>query len=148
MVKNEDVFRGFGEGVCCAMAVFGELAPQIGLDEKTAKKIASCFGSGMGQASTCGCVTGTLMALGYKYGNDAPGQFAQRDLLFKKRQVFLQRFIQLHGSIVCKDLLQGLHPMVPEDRALIDEQGLMRTICAPMVCETCEFVHKLLDEPM
>ena len=53
----------------CAQTVFCIFADDLGLDEKTALKIASGFGGGMACAETCGAVTGSYMVIGMKHGH-------------------------------------------------------------------------------
>ena len=53
----------------CAQTVFSLFAPDLGIDEKTALKIASGFGGGMACAETCGAVTGAYMVIGLKHGH-------------------------------------------------------------------------------
>jgi len=67
-ITEEQALMGFGTGVDCSQAVFGEFAAQLGLDRDTALKIAAPFGGGMWHGETCGCVVGALMAIGLKYG--------------------------------------------------------------------------------
>ena len=50
----EKALAGFGLG--CAQHVFGEFAPQLGLDRDTALRIAALFGSGMFEGATWGPV--------------------------------------------------------------------------------------------
>ena len=112
MLKEEEVLQGFFAGVCCSMQVFGEAAREQGMDEAAARRIASCFGSGMEQAGLCGCVTGAYMALGLKYGNSAPGEVEKIALLKKKKAEFERRFAERWGSLECTKMLGGLDPRV------------------------------------
>ena len=63
MVDEKQVLDGFFSGICCSMLVFGEAAHGLGIDEVTARKIASCFGSGMEHAGLCGCVPAARAAV-------------------------------------------------------------------------------------
>ncbi|WP_083588929.1 C-GCAxxG-C-C family protein [Clostridium sp. Marseille-P3244] len=144
MLTAKDVGPGFDQGICCAMAVFGELAEDVGLDKKTAYKIASGFGSGIGYGNACGCVTGAIMALGYKYGNFEPGQLEQKEIMKEKREAFLKEYKKRFGHFNCQEHLDNLNPMDPDDRKIIDERELMYTVCPPMVAATCEIVRSLL----
>ena len=98
MLKEEEVLQGFFAGVCCSMQVFGEAAREQGFDEATARRIASCFGSGMERAGLCGCVTGAYMALGLKYGNGAPGEADKIALLKEKKAEFERRLRSAGGA--------------------------------------------------
>ena len=52
----------------CSQALLGAFAEDVGLDLKTAFKISTCFGAGMRQGGTCGCITGGLLVLGMALG--------------------------------------------------------------------------------
>ena len=57
--------RGFG----CAQSVVGAFSADCNLEEETALRIATGFGSGMGRlCEVCGALTGGFMVLGLKYG--------------------------------------------------------------------------------
>ncbi|MHC4258915.1 MAG: C-GCAxxG-C-C family protein, partial [Planctomycetota bacterium] len=62
----------FKEGLNCSQAVFSVYSEQMGLDNKTAAKIASGFGGGMRMGETCGVVTGAFMVIGLEYGSGDP----------------------------------------------------------------------------
>jgi hypothetical protein len=52
-------------GFNCAQAVFAALAPEFGLDQATAVKIAATLGGGIARTGeTCGAVTGALLTIG------------------------------------------------------------------------------------
>lgn len=146
MPTEKEVLQGFFSGVCCSMVVFGEAARGQGLDEATARRIASCFGSGMGHAGLCGCVTGAYMALGLKYGNNAPGETEKIALLKEKKAEFERRFTELWGSLECTKMLGGFDPARPEELKAAVERGLFESVCAPAVCDACAILKELDEE--
>ena len=146
MLKEEEVLQGFFAGVCCSMQVFGEAAREQGLDEAAARRIASCFGSGMEQAGLCGCVTGAYMALGLKYGNSAPSEVEKIALLKKKKAEFERRFAERWGSLECTKMLGGLNPARPDELKTAVERGLFQSVCAPAVCDACAILKELEEE--
>jgi C_GCAxxG_C_C family probable redox protein len=85
----------------CAQTVFSLFAPELGIDEKTAMKIASGFGGGMACAETCGAVTGAYMVIGMKHGHATanPDDKTRTKMLVKK---FNTKFKEAHGSLICK----------------------------------------------
>lgn len=143
-LDNEAVFANFGQGINCCMQVFSAVAEDIGITEAEARKIGAGFGGGMGLGSTCGCVTGALMAIGYKYGNCEPSQSEQMALFSSKKKAFLEAFKARFGDTLCVNLLGGLNLTVPEHKAQIGHQGLFKTICAPAVCSTVEILKEIL----
>ena len=61
----------FVEGYNCAQAVVLAFCDVTGLDEKTALRISSSFGGGMGRLrEVCGACSGMFMVAGLLYGYD------------------------------------------------------------------------------
>ena len=54
----DEVQENFNMGIICAQQVLTHFADRLGLPEETALRVASAFGSGMGRAEVCGCVSG------------------------------------------------------------------------------------------
>lgn len=77
---------------CCQAALL-PFCEECQIDEETALKIAANFGSGMRHGSTCGAVTGALMALGLA-GVDE-----------KKATALLRKFKEKNGALTCRELL-------------------------------------------
>lgn len=140
----DEAFQNFGKGINCCMQVFGAVVEELDLSVEEARRLGAGFGGGMGLGSTCGCVTGALMALGYKYGNEEPDQSGQADLFNEKKSAFLTAFTGKYGGTRCPELLGGLNPAVPEDREQIVEKGLMKSFCANAVCAAVEILRELL----
>lgn len=123
----------------CAQTVFSLFAPELGIDEKTALKIASGFGSGMACAETCGAVTGAYMVIGMKHGHSTanPDDKVRTKMLIRK---FNEEFIKKHGSLICKKLLdvdisteQGLNTA--------RESGVFQTRCPDFIKTTCKILE-------
>ncbi len=107
-------------------------AESLGLEEKTALKIAAGFGGGMGRmAETCGAVTGALMALGLKYGGATPDPQA-KETAYQRVREFAARFKASHGSLACRDLLE-CDIGTAEGRAIAAGQSLFTTRCPEFV---------------
>ena len=63
MAKSKTVAESqadFGQRIVCAQQVFAHFADRLGIAPDVAMRTASCFGSGLGRADVCGCVTGAL----------------------------------------------------------------------------------------
>lgn len=123
----------------CAQTVFSLFAPELGIDEKTALKIASGFGGGMNCAETCGAVTGAYMVIGLKYGHTTPDpdKKANTKMLVKK---FNERFIEAHGSLICKKLT-GFDISTPEGSAAANEAGVFETRCPDFIKSSCRILE-------
>ena len=129
----EEIRNRFGNGICCAMSVFGELAELMGMDKETARKIASGFCGHYEHNNFCGCVSGAKMALGLKYGPSRLGDNDKAVILKEKIKAFEEEFIAEFGSIRCPEILGGLDPSVQADRPAIIEQDLFRRTCSDAV---------------
>jgi C_GCAxxG_C_C family probable redox protein len=108
----------------CAQAVLIPFAKDAGLTEEQANALAENFGAGMRHGSTCGAVTGALMALGaLGYGED-------------KTRALLQAFREQQGDLTCARLL-----------AIGKEKGIdKKPHCDGMVFAAVELVEKILGE--
>ena len=144
-ITEEQALMGFGTGVDCSQAVFGEFADQLGLDRETALKIAAPFGGGMWHGETCGCVVGALMAIGLKYGQgEAPDQEKKQQMLAKKAQ-FEAAFTAKRGSCICKEIL-GYDLSKPEEMAKVMEENLFAKVCCKCVVEACGILAEILND--
>ena len=87
-----------GEGCNCCQAVLMSACEQFGLTKEQAYSLAAFFGGGMRCGEVCGAVTGALMALGLKYGDENNRQCG-------KSKEFLKAFEQEFGPILCREQL-------------------------------------------
>ena len=105
----------------CAQSVLMPFAKEAGLTEEQAFALAANFGSGMRHGSTCGAVTGALMALGalgYKE---------------EESRALLNSFREREGDLTCAKLL-----------AIGKEKGLeKKDHCAQMVAAAAALVEEL-----
>ena len=109
-----------------AQAVLVPFAQDAHLDEETAFKLEANFGSGMKMASTCGAITGGLMALGL-YGVEDPATITQ----------YYKQFKDAHeGMMNCADLL----------KANFEKGGAKKPHCDAMVYEAVGYVENILRE--
>jgi C_GCAxxG_C_C family probable redox protein len=124
----------------CAQTVFSLYASELGLDEKTALRIASGFGGGMTRAKTCGAVTGAYMVIGLKHGHDIsdPEKKANTKMLIQK---FNREFEKRHGSLICKKLI-GFDISKPEGSEAAGKEGVFETKCPLFLKTSCEIIEK------
>lgn len=142
-MNAEKALNGFGTGVDCSQAVFGEIATQIGLDGTLAMKIAAAFGGGMWEGETCGAVSGALMAIGLKYGQGENADPDKKNLMLEKCASFKAQFAEKYGSCICREML-GLK--IPEDMEQIMAENKFGTVCCNAVADACEIAASLLNE--
>ena len=143
MEKPLKAKKRFEQDFSCSQAVFSTLAPEMGLDEETASKIASAFGGGMSRhGEVCGAVTGALMTLGLKYGSTSPDE---EEAIREASQELMRRFKETNGSLLCKELL-GYHLIIPKEREKAKESGVFSTVCPLLVHHATELAEEILKK--
>ena len=134
MLTDEYVLQKFGEGIDCSMMVLAEFADDLGITKDEAYRTASCFGSGMLLGSVCGAVTGAFIVIGMKHGNYGLNDLAQKGIVLSKRDEFVKRFGEEHGSVNCPELL-GADLRDMEQRQYAHDNHIIDTEC-PKFCRT------------
>ena len=108
MNHGEYAARLFFEGYNCAQAVMVAFCDVTGLEKDTAAKLASSFGGGMGRMrEVCGAVSGMLMAAGWLYGYETPGDDKVKMAHYALVQELAGKFREQMGSIVCREILKN-----------------------------------------
>ena len=130
----------------CSQALFGAFAGDFGLDLKTAFKISTCFGGGMRQGGTCGCITASMLVLGMALGfYDA--QDKEKEVYGnKKTDEFIKRFTKaMDGNVYCRDIL-GKDISKPNEMAVIRKEGLILQKCPKALNASIEILEDMLSE--
>ena len=133
----------YGLNFNCSQGVFTTYAIEHGINEKLALKLATNFGGGARKGEMCGAVSGALMVLGLLYGHSESEDPDTKARAYAMSEEYMNRFIKKNGSVVCRDLL-GYDLSKPEEKAVILEKNLFRTVCPNMIRSAVE----LLDEMM
>ena len=98
----------FLQGYNCSQAVVLAFRDVTGLDDKTAARLSSAFGGGMGRMrEVCGAVSGMFLVAGLLYGYDEPGDDLKKKELYTKIQDMAAQFRAETGSIVCREILKN-----------------------------------------
>ena len=134
----------FVEGYNCAQAVAAAFGDLTGLDEKTAARMASCFGGGMGRMrEVCGAVSGMLLVAGLLYGYDDPKATKEKRELYTQVQAMAGQFREELGSIVCRDLLKN--PPSDPNPTPRTEQFYKDRPCARMVATAARIMDEFIE---
>ncbi len=145
MKKADKAINYFRNNFNCSQSVLTVFGTENGLSEDICLKLGCAFGAGMGrQQYTCGAVTGAMMALGLKYGKALNDTEGKKQLTYSKTRELFTEFIKLHGSINCRELLNGLDLNNPEDHEKIIEQRLFDIKCERYVKDSVIIVEKLM----
>ena len=130
----------------CSQALFGAFAEDFGLDLKTAFKISTCFGGGMRQGGTCGCITASLLILGMTIGFYDSQDREQEVYGNKKTEEFIRLFSErMNGAVNCRDIL-GKDISKPNEMAEIRKQGLILHKCPGAINISIEILEDMLLE--
>jgi len=109
--------ENFKSGMNCSQAVSSVFAQELGYDPALITALAQPFGGGMCRMrEVCGTVSGMMMCLGMLNGK-ADGDKSQKDDVYKEGQQLAQKFREINGSIICRELL-GLVPMGTSEKLL------------------------------
>ncbi len=100
--------ENFIKGYNCAQSVAVAFCDVTGLSEKTAARMVSAFGGGMGRLrEVCGAVSGMYFVLSWLYGYDIPGDDVSKKALYTDVQDLAAQFRAEAGSIVCREILKN-----------------------------------------
>ncbi|NLL37458.1 MAG: C_GCAxxG_C_C family protein [Fretibacterium sp.] len=132
MSAIQEASRLLLSGYACSQAVFVACGEPLGVPRELALRISSGFAGGMRTASTCGAVTGAIMALGMRYGDGECATGAERARVYKAVREFSEEFRRRHGSLLCRELL-GCDTSTPEGRSRANELNLFETRCVALV---------------
>lgn len=146
MTHKEKAVQLLQQQYHCSQALFGSFAEDFGLDLKTAFKISTCFGGGMRQGGTCGCITASLLIIGM-----AVGFYDSQDRELeiygnKKTDEFIRLFTEkMDGSTNCRDIL-GKDISKPEEMALIRKEGLILQKCPRALSISIDILEEMLAD--
>ena len=130
----------------CSQALFGAFAKDFGLDLKTAFRISTCFGGGMRQGGTCGCITASLLVLGMAFGFYDSQDKEQEVYGNQKTEDFIKRFAQgMDGVVCCRDIL-GRDISKPEEMALVRKEGLILKKCPRALNLSIDILEDMLAD--
>ena len=141
--REELARQAFKEGYNCSQAMVAAFSELMGMDKKTALRLASSFGGGMGRMrEVCGAVTGMFMVVGILYGYDDAKDYEGKKDTYALVQELANQFKAETGSIICRELL-GLdgkdNSPVPSKRT---EEYYKKRTCEDKV----GLAAKILDE--
>ena len=124
MERAKELRSGAVGNYNCAQAVLIPFAEELGMDASTAARLAQNFGTGMKMGSTCGAVTGGLMALGLAG--------ADEDTVAEYRKILTERH---EGSLNCPDLLRRNAEVAKVNK---------KDHCDGMILESIQLAEELL----
>jgi len=137
----------FKEGYNCAQAVFLAFEDLYQIDRKTAIRLSSSFGGGMGRLrEVCGAVSGMFMVAGVLYGYDDMGDAKAKAEHYARIQYMAKEFEAIHTSIICRKLLglgEGSDVPIPEKRT---EGYYKKRPCVELVGTAAAILEQYINE--
>lgn len=147
MDHEEKAKELFKEGYNCAQSVFVAFCDDMKLDRKTALKLSSSFGGGMGRLrEVCGAVSGMFMVAGVLFGYDDPNDQNTKSEHYTRIQKLANQFREQNKSIICRDLLgiEGANSSpVPEVRT---EEYYAKRPCIDLVGNAAKIMENYIME--
>jgi C_GCAxxG_C_C family probable redox protein len=132
----------FCDGCNCSQSVLSVFAERYGLDQGLAMRISSGFGGGVGRmGQICGTLSGATLVLGLEQGPRTRLGKQAKEATYHSTRWIQERFIQRHGSNLCRELLEK-DLSIPEEYQQVRDSGLFQTRCPHYV----ETVVSLLNE--
>ena len=144
--KVEKAKELFKSGYNCSQAVLGVFCEELGLDFETAMKIASSFGGGMGRMrEVCGTVSGMFMAAGLACASSSDSA-SEKGEHYKRIQELAKRFKDKNGSIICRELLNGVESSTSPTPSERTETYYKKRPCVELVGDSVEILENYLKE--
>jgi len=142
--RSKTAVERFKQGFSCSQAVLSAFSDVFDLDLNLALKISQPFGGGIAhRGEICGAVSGALMVIGLKFGRTQAEDIQARDRTYESVTHFIQNFENLHGSIICKDLL-GYDLCSVEEYQKAEKEGLFKTLCPKFVQNATDILTDLI----
>ncbi len=144
--REEQAVANFMAGHNCAQSVLLAYADLLGLTQEQAAAISVGFGGGMGRLRLhCGAFSAAVMMAGLLEGPEGASK-EHRPLTYARVQEIHRRFIGMHGTISCAELLgrAGVpENPTPEERT---PEYYAKRPCGRIIAGACRIIDEMLAE--
>lgn len=142
--RSQKAVARFKQGFSCSQAVLSAFSDIFALDLDLALKVSQPFGGGIAhRGEICGAVSGAFMAIGLKFGRTQAEDISARDRTYEAVTQFIQKFENLHGTIICRELL-GFDLSTEEGEKKAEEEGLFETLCPKFVQHAADILKDVI----
>lgn len=143
--RVEQAVATFESGYTCAQSVFATYADLFGMERKTALKLASPMGGGIGRMrEVCGVVSAMALLAGLKEGNTDPANEEGKEQIYLLTRQMAEKFKEKHGTIICRELL-GIQGMEESAKpSLRTEEYYSKRPCSRLVATAAGIVEEML----
>lgn len=143
--KSDAAVAKFLEGYNCAQAVFYSFCDDLGFEKNRALKMACGFGAGMGRKEeVCGAVSGGIIVIGAKHGRGEKDDRTPMELTYRKTREFMDRFAEKHGTVICRQLINGCELTTEEGQRQFKANDLLNRVCVPCVRSAVGILEDIL----
>lgn len=143
-MTEQKIREEFEKGYDCSQVVLRAFAGELEITEDEANRVAACFGGGMMMGEVCGVFSGAMMAIGLKYGHSQKENLlGQKDIMMEKSKQFREKFLEKHGTVICRPLL-GYDVSRPEELQAALDSGRMMDFCPKMAMSAIEILKEIL----
>lgn len=140
--RAEKAVAQFNSGFNCSQAVFSVFCESYGLDVKTALKLSCGLGGGVRSGEVCGAVSGAVLVIGLKYGQDNAADTASKSTCYAKTVEFITAFKSKNRSVVCREIL-GCDISTESGYAQAQKSNLFKVNCIDAVKSAVETLEEL-----
>ena len=144
--KRELAAAKFLEGYNCAQAVLIAFCQELGMDEKTAARLGSSLGGGMGQLrEVCGVVSAMFLVAGMAAGYDDPAAKEEKSAHYARIRSMAADFENRNGSILCRELLKNAKANIQAVEHPRTKEFYAKRPCVKYVCDAAEQLEGFLQ---
>lgn len=143
-VLFEKAEKRFRTGYNCAQSVLLTMFEHWNGTNELIPKIATAFGGGIGRCgSICGALTGSVMAIGTRYGTNDPSPERRLKAYELARKIYKQ-FEERHGNVLCRQLI-GYDLSDPEELEKARNANVFEEKCKDFVWTAIEILANLAE---
>lgn len=140
--NSENAVTLFNSGFNCSQSVLSTFCEKYGMRNDQALKMSCGLGGGVRSGELCGAVSGAVLVIGLKYGNDNTNNSNTKSMCYSKTVEFIESFKEMNHSIVCRDLL-GSDISTKDGYIQAQEQNLFKTTCIQMITDAVNLLERL-----
>ena len=120
------------------------LKDYLGYEDSLLPKLATGFGGGIGRrGSICGALSGSVMALGMKFGRTDPNDKETAARLYEKCRQFWDRFEKEFGNVHCLQITGFLLENPEEQKKFLEAGGKAK--CGELVEKTARMLCNFIE---
>ena len=139
-LKSDTAVSHVSGGFGCAASVLQVFCEDYDLDTETAARLSCGLGGGCASGEICGAVSGAVLVVGLKFGQETAGDNAAKANCRAHVIEFIEEFKKINNALTCRDLLD-CDPTTEEGRAVY--LAKRETVCFGVVKNAVEILEKL-----